>query len=125
MSLSVLVIENDLTIARLFAEVFSRQGWYAHLACDGVGVAKALLGDRHFDILTVSYRFPGSNGLEIIKQIRTLAHRKGTPVMMVTGGPEVTAEALAAGANTVLYKPIEPSYLVAAVIKLPSSLVAA
>jgi DNA-binding response OmpR family regulator len=53
--------------------------------------------------------------VEIIRLIREIEHRKETPVLMVTGRPDVTGEALNAGANEVLIKPIEPSRLVAAV----------
>ena len=123
MSLSVLVIEGDPTVALLFVEVFSQQGWDVYTPGDGPGVASALLGDTHFDIITVSYRFPATNGVEIIKLIREIGHRKDTPVLMVTGSTDATCEALAAGANEVLYKPIEPRCLVAAVMR-HSSLVA-
>lgn len=121
MNLSVLVIEGDETVAHLLAEIFSQQGWDAHTPCDGPSVASALFGDKHFDIITVSYRFPATNGVEIIRLIREIKHRKDTPVLMVTGGPNVTYEALAAGANEVLYKPIEPCCLVATVWRHSSS----
>lgn len=117
MTLSVLVIEGDETVAGFLCEVFSKQGWDVHVPRDGPGVADALLGGRHFDIITVSYRFPATNGVEIIRLVREIEHRKGTPVLMVTGGPEVTGEALEAGANEVLYKPVEPRRLVEAVTK--------
>lgn len=123
MSLSVLVIEGDATVARLFAEVFSQQGWDVYTPRDGKSVAVELFGDRHFDIITVSYYFPATNGVEIIRLIREIEHRKDTPVLMVTGGP-ATDEALEAGANEVLSKPFDPRHLIAAVRKHSSSLVA-
>lgn len=123
MSLSVLVIEGDPTVACLLAEIFSQQGWDAHTPRDGPSVAGALFGGKHFDIITVSYRFPATSGVEIIRLIREIKHRKDTPVLMVTGGPDVTCEALAAGANEVLYKPIEPHSLVAAVTRHSSSFI--
>jgi DNA-binding response OmpR family regulator len=120
----MLVIEGDLTVARLLVEVFTQQGWDVHVPRDGPGVASALLGDSYFNIITVSYRFPATNGVEIIRLIRELEHRKATPVLMMTGGPDMTGEALAAGANEVLYKPIEPGGLVAAIIRHSFSLIA-
>lgn len=124
MSLSVLVIEGDPNVACLLIEVFSQQGWHAYTPRDGPSVADALFGDKHFDIITVSYRFPATNGLDIIRLIREINHRKDTPVLMVTGGLNVTGEALAAGANEVLYKPIDPHRLVAAVTRHSSYLTA-
>lgn len=124
MSLSVLVIEGDVNVARLLTEIFSQQGWDVYTPRDGKSVAGALRGDRHFDIITVSYRFPATSGVEIIRLIREIGHRKRTPVLMVTGGPDATDEALAAGANEVLYKPIEARRLVEAVTKHSLSTVA-
>lgn len=124
MSLSVLVIEGDPTVAGFLVEVFSQQGWNVCVPRNGTGVAVTLLGDRRFDLITVSYRFPPTNGVEIIRLIRELEHRKATPVLMLTGGHEMTTEALAAGANEVLYKPIAPGCLVAAVFRHSSSPVA-
>jgi CheY-like chemotaxis protein len=49
--------------------------------------------------------------------IRALEHRRIIAVVMVTGSAEVTAGALAAGADEVLIKPINPNALVWAVDK--------
>ena len=124
MNLSVLVIEGDWAVAGLFVEVFSQQGWEVCTSGDVSSVNRTLLGDRRFDIITVSYRFLTTNGLAITRRIREIEHRKDTPVLLVTGGPDVTGEALAAGVNEVLYKPIEPCRLVAAVIRHSSALIA-
>jgi DNA-binding response OmpR family regulator len=83
-----------------------------------------LLESKHYDLITVSYRFAVTNGVDMIRLIREIKHRKETPVLMVTGSPNVTQEALAAGANEVLIKPIEPSSLVAAVKRHTESTVA-
>ncbi len=115
MSLAVLVIEGDASVAGLFMEIFSQEGWDVTAPRVGASVARALLSDNYYDLITVSYRFHAANGVEMIRLIREIEHRKETPVLMVTGRPEVTGEALEAGANEVLIKPIEPSRLVAAV----------
>jgi CheY-like chemotaxis protein len=69
MSLSVFVIEGDPTVAGFLVEVFSQQGWDVCVPRNGTGVAVTLLGDRRFDLITVSYRFPPTNGVEIIRLI--------------------------------------------------------
>ena len=118
MKLSVLVIEGDATVARFLVKVCSQQGWQADAPRTGPQVAGALLSDTHYDLITVSYKFPGTNGADIITLIRELDPRKGTPVLMITGDPAVTVEALAAGATEILYKPIEPHKLADAIIRL-------
>lgn len=114
---SVLVIEGDETVARFLVEVFSQQGWEADAPHTGPKLVGALLSSTQYDLVTVSYRFPGTNGVDIISLIRELEPRRDTPVLMITGAPNVTADALAAGFTEVLYKPIEPSELTDAVIR--------
>jgi DNA-binding response OmpR family regulator len=115
MSLSVLVIEGDPAVAEFFLRVLAQQGWDVCVPRNEDGLVYSLFGDRHFDLITVSYRFPNTNGVAIVRLIREFEGRKMTPVLLVTGSPDVTQEALAAGANEVLYKPIGPHRLVGAV----------
>ncbi len=109
MSLAVLVIEGDESVAGLFIEIFSQEGWDVSTPRRGPSVARALLGDNPYDLITVSYRFHSTNGVEMIRLIREIEHRKETPILMITGRPDVTGEALEMGANEVLIKPIEPA----------------
>jgi DNA-binding response OmpR family regulator len=59
------------------------------------------------------------SGAELITRIRALAHRKNMPIVMVTdsGEVDVVAAALAAGADDVLYKPVDVVILVDTVNK--------
>jgi CheY-like chemotaxis protein len=63
-------------------------------------------------VILVSYRVPGTNGVQLVRFVRSLDHRRMTAVVMVTGSGEVTEEALAAGADEVLLKPINANALV-------------
>lgn len=84
---------------------------------DGKGADEALRGSEHYDVVLVSYEVPGMNGVELTKLVRTLEHRKHTPVVMVTGTTGIEVEALRAGASEVLHKPIDIHTLVAVVSK--------
>lgn len=112
-----LVIEGDTAVAQYLAEVFEQQGWWAYAPDRGKFVAAELLSDTRYDLITVSYRFPGTNGVDLITLIRELDHRSSTPVLMITGDPAVTADAIKAGATEVLYKPIKPRELEAAMMR--------
>ena len=79
-----------------------------------------LVGNERYDVVILGYRVPGTNGLQLVRFIRALEHRKTLAIVMVTSSAEVTDEALAAGADDVLPKPINPSALVWAVDKLVS-----
>jgi CheY-like chemotaxis protein len=74
---------------------------------DGTKAADVLRGDEPFDVVLVSYKIRGMDGVELTKLIRSLEHRRDTPVVMVTGRPAIEPEALRAGANEVLSKPVD------------------
>jgi CheY-like chemotaxis protein len=117
---SMLIIDGSEIIATLFAETFQRRGWNVAACEDGDYAMDRLVSNERYDVVVLSYRVPGTNGLQLVRFIRALEHRKTTAVVMVTGSAEVTDEALAAGADEVLLKPINPNALVCAVDKLVS-----
>lgn len=111
----MLVIEGDEEATELYAAIFTQPGWNIDAAHNGRGVAEILLGSKHYNITLVSYHFPGTKGMEIIRLICELEHPQTVPALMVTGRHNVTGDALQAGANEVLLKPFVPSILVGAV----------
>ena len=104
---SILIAEGDDHVARLFATLFSRNDWMVHSLDDATKAAEVLRGDEPFDVVVVSYKIRGMSGVELTKLIRSLDHRRDTPVLMVTGRPGIETEALGAGADEVLSKPID------------------
>jgi CheY-like chemotaxis protein len=114
---SILIIDASEIIATLFAEIFQRQGWQVATCEDGDCAMDRLAGVERYDVVLLGYRVPEANGLQLVRFIRALEHRKTTAVVMVTGSAEVTDEALGVGADEVLLKPINPSALVHAAEK--------
>jgi CheY-like chemotaxis protein len=115
---SILIIDGSEIIATLFAEIFQERGWDV-AACDDEDCAMdRLVGNERYDVVILGYCVPGRNGLQLVRFIRALEHRKTLAVVLVTSSAEVTDEALAAGADEVLLKPINPNALVWAVDKL-------
>ena len=116
---SILIADGNASVAEMFAYVFARHDWKVTRYSDGKRAGEELRGRAHYDAVLVGYRFDGMNGVELIKLIRALDHRKHVPIVMVTGTVEldVVAAALAAGADDVLYKPVDLAILVATVSK--------
>ena len=106
-------------MAELFAYVFASHGWNVTRYSDGKRAGEELCGRAQYDAVLVSHRFDGIDGVELIRLIRALDHRKDMPIVMVTGTVDldVVAAALAAGADDVLYKPTDVAVLVATVNK--------
>jgi len=114
---SILIAEGDPSVARLFTSVFQQSGWCVTSARDANDIVKALGGTEHFDMMLISFKVHGSDGIELIKFARSLRHRKHLRVLMVTGTGGLEPEAFAAGADEVLHKPIGMDMLMAAADK--------
>jgi DNA-binding response OmpR family regulator len=117
---SILIADRNESVANMFADVFASHGWAVTTYRDGQRMLEVLRGrSAHPDALLVGYRFDEMDGVELIKRIRALEHRKDVPIVMVTGTVEcaVVADALAAGADDVLYKPVDVAILVDTVKK--------
>jgi CheY-like chemotaxis protein len=108
---SMLIIDGSQIIATLFAELFQKRGWHVAACGDGESAMDRLVGNERYDVVIVSYRLPLTSGLQLVRFIRALEHRRTTAVVMITGSAEVAEEALAAGADEVLLKPINPNAL--------------
>ena len=113
----MLIIDGSPSIARLFAEIFERRGWSVFTCGDRDCAMERLAGSEPYDVVLLSYRVPGTDGVTLVRFIRALDHRGRTAVVMVTGNGEVAEQAKAAGADEVLLKPINPNALVWAVDK--------
>jgi two-component system sensor histidine kinase BarA len=114
---SILIVEGSQSVARLFATILQRSDWEIDTTSEMAQAVDTLQSDRPIDAVLVSFKISGGDGLSLVKLIRTLPHRIETPVLMVTGTPGVEYDAIAAGANEVLRKPIDMHALVAAVAK--------
>ena len=117
---SMLVIDGSLTVAGLFAEFFEARGWNVGVCTDGECAMDQLSGSKPYDVVLLSYRVPGIDGLRLIRYMRALEHRKTTAVMMVTGTSQIRDEAVAAGADAVLLKPLGTNSLIESAEKLIS-----
>ena len=113
----MLVINRSETIAKLFAGIFEKLGWDVDTCVDRDSAIHRLAGSKPYDAVLLSYRLPGTNGIELVGLIRALEHRRMTAVVMVISNGATTEEALAAGADEVLLKPVNPNALIFAVGK--------
>jgi DNA-binding response OmpR family regulator len=116
---TILIAEGDPRVAELFADLFALEGWAVAPYAAGQYAVDALAGSAPYDAVLVNNRLHGMSGVELITQIRALAHRTNVPIVMVTGSGEVdvVAAALVAGADDVLYKPVDVAILVDTVRK--------
>lgn len=79
------------------------EGWSVETCSAGAEALERLGGGERFDALIFGYKLPDMTGIELIRQTRALAHRKRTPLIMLTDY-DVEENALRAGASTFLRK---------------------
>ncbi|WP_426039658.1 PP2C family protein-serine/threonine phosphatase [Brevundimonas sp. DC300-4] len=114
--LSVLIAEDDeLQRAYLMLEL-ERFGCQTHGVEDG---AQALLAiaDRHFDVLITDWQMPEVDGLDLIRKVRTGYADLPLHVILITArnADTLTRQALEAGADGFLRKPVDELQLELAV----------
>jgi EAL domain-containing protein (putative c-di-GMP-specific phosphodiesterase class I)/CheY-like chemotaxis protein len=112
----VLVVEDDATQA-LFAEGVLRG---AGIEARAVRTATEVLPEMERfrpDLVLLDLHMPGMSGTDLIGLIRLHTEFAHTPVVFLTGDPDVERqfEALEQGADDFLNKPIRPRHLIAAV----------
>lgn len=102
---NLLVIEDELVLAKNIARYFSAAGHTVEVVHDGQeGVALAT--EWQPDVVIVDFQLPGMNGLDVI---RTLRLQEDPPhIVMMTGHASVTlaVDAMKAGSMDLLTKPV-------------------
>jgi two-component system response regulator AtoC len=102
---SILVIEDELVLAKNMVRFFESLGHNAEAAHDGISGVQAA-ARMVPDVVIVDFQLPGMDGLEVIRQLR---QTEDPPrVVMVTGHASVTlaVDAMKAGSMDLLTKPV-------------------
>ncbi|MDQ6962687.1 MAG: response regulator transcription factor [Mariprofundaceae bacterium] len=115
MSVKILVIEDDVSIARVMQLYLKKNGYVVDLCHSGNEALTILQSDCDYQLVILDRMLPGRNGMQLLRFIRD--HHEDMPVLMVTAMSDVTqrVEGLTGGADDYLPKPFEPSELVARV----------
>jgi DNA-binding NtrC family response regulator len=112
----LLLIDDEPAQRRLVTAIGARAGWWVRGAPD-VEAATAILQDKEeppVDAILLDHWLPGPAGTELIEQIRAV--RPDLPLLVMTAQTSVAVavDAMRAGANDFLVKPIAPDRLLAA-----------
>jgi two-component system cell cycle response regulator DivK len=119
-NIRILHVEDNETVAGMIKETLESEDWQVEACADGAEALERIKSDAHFDLLLLDYELPGLNGIELMQQARALAHRRGIPVILLSGAA-VEEEVMRAGANAFLRKPEDISSVVEAISHLLSS----
>ncbi|MEI8156913.1 MAG: sigma-54 dependent transcriptional regulator [Burkholderiales bacterium] len=102
---TLLVIEDELVLAKNIAKFFEKSGHLVEVAHDGLLGLQAAARVQP-DVVIVDFQLPGMDGLEVIRALR--ANDDPPRIIMVTGHASVNlaVEAMKAGSMDLLTKPV-------------------
>lgn len=119
-TIRILHVEDNQAVAGMIKETLESEGWQVEACADGAEALERITSDAHYDLLLLDYDLPGLNGIELLQQARALAHRRGIPVIVLSG-TAVEEAVMLAGADAFLRKPEDISSVVEAIAQLLSS----
>src|ERR671935_2026850 len=107
----VLVVEDEADLADAVARGLRREGYAVDVAYDG-DAALDKLGVNAYDVICLDLNLPGTDGLEVCRQVRAGGSHDGGPtprVLMLTArdGTRDRVVGLDEGADDYLVKPFE------------------
>jgi two-component system response regulator HydG len=110
----LLFVDDDRTFRLSTAALLRQDGHRVAEAANGQEAVQ-ILATQGFDLILLDLRMPGLDGIAIVEVLRTRGH--DTPILMVSGYGTVDSavDALHAGADDFLTKPVEPDVLSARV----------
>ncbi|HEX5901684.1 MAG TPA: response regulator transcription factor [Actinomycetota bacterium] len=110
---TVLVVEDELEIARVVRDYLQHAGFEVIVVGDG-GSAVASVRSARPDLLVLDLGLPGTDGLDVAREVRRWSE---TPIVMLTarGDESDRIVGLELGADDYVVKPFSPKELVARV----------
>jgi CheY-like chemotaxis protein len=102
--ISILHVEDNKVVARLIQDTLGVEGIHVDSCLSGTTALEILRSDAPYDLVIIDNDLPGLSGLELVLRVQTMAHRRNTPVIMLSGD-DCEAEAWRAGVKAFLRKP--------------------
>ncbi len=113
----ILIVEDEVRLARLLGEALRRAGAVVELAHDGeVGLLMAGAGGH--DVVVLDLMLPVRSGYAVLKELRDAGHTLPVLVLTARDGEPEELEALRLGADDYVVKPFSTPVLVARLVNL-------
>jgi DNA-binding response OmpR family regulator len=102
-AVAILFVEENRMLREMVCDVLEFAGWYVR-PCDAAYGHGYVESAEHFDLLLIDRDLRGFDGLALVRRARRLAHRRTTPIILVSLA-DCADEARAVGADAFLRKP--------------------
>src|SRR2546425_9630526 len=109
----VLIVEDDPEARHFYRECFARGGFSTKEAHNGHQALAMALALPPPDVIVTDIAVPGLDGIELCRRLRTDARTRSIPVLAITGyeDRQYPDRVILAGANHILFKPVDPDVL--------------
>lgn len=108
----ILAADDSVSIRQMVSHTLKEAGFQVETANDGAeALSKAKSGK--YDVIISDVNMPNMDGLEFVRQVRTVPQYKFTPILMLTteASAEKKSQGKAAGATGWIVKPFNPDTL--------------
>jgi CheY-like chemotaxis protein len=116
-TIRILHVEDNEAVAGTVKEVLKQEGWDVETCADGTAAMGKIASDARYDLLLLDCDLPGVNGMQLVQHARSLAHRRQTPIVILSAAID-EATARLAGANGFLRKPEDMGKITETVTRL-------
>ena len=105
MTYSVLIVDDNITLANLYQIVFERVGWLVRRVSSGQEALDSLVRDVP-DVILLDVMMPEMDGIEACRRIRRIQPERPPSIVIYSANnrPEVREQILAAGADAFFSK---------------------
>jgi DNA-binding response OmpR family regulator len=116
---SILIVEDDVEVANILSLIMNRAGYKSIITHDVIGAIR-LFNQKRPAAVILDLMLPDLNGLEFCRYVRRDVQRNTTPVVVVSAvkSKQHVAQAMDAGADMFLGKPVSAQELQAAVTSI-------
>ena len=110
--MKILLVEDHQGSRRNLQRLIERRG-HEVIACGSVEEAESALAHERFPFLILDWMLPGRSGVDLCRELRTQPNGDEMYIWLITGRSDTKAleEALEAGANDYLIKPVDAGRL--------------
>ena len=110
-STSILIVDDNPSMADTLADILGVKGFEVHSAYSGAE-ALEILREHPVDILLTDVRMPDMNGVELYRATRQTHPHLITVLMTAYAADDIIQQGMAEGIKTVLTKPLEVNFLI-------------
>ncbi|MGB8213254.1 MAG: response regulator [Anaerolineales bacterium] len=110
-TISILVVDDNPTMADTLADILEAKGFTVHAAASG-SEALGILQEQAVDILLTDVKMPEMNGLELYRKARKIHPKLITIFMTAYSADDLIRQGMVEGIKTVLDKPVDIDFMV-------------